>query len=350
MNEEHPHETDRENIEDVLRRLRDKTTKRNPLKTIYVVLFCISLSGIVLTLLFYGKESVAEETILPVLPVNPFTLVEMKGSSAIVWDITTDHILFEKEGDTPLPLASVTKLMTAYTAQIHAPSLLEIQIEEPDLLLEGDQGLIPGETWRLDDLLDFSLVTSSNDGMSAVAASIGKLSHAYADHTTRKEVFIQLMNKTAQNKELFSMSFTNESGLDSTDMSTTGGYGSAKDVARLLDLIMTEAPALLERTRDKTISLSSLSGFIHTGENTNISQGKITGLLGSKTGFTDLAGGNLAVVTNIGFNRPVAIVVLGSTLENRFSDVEKLVEATRDYIQVYEPILQERQKLQNEVE
>jgi D-alanyl-D-alanine carboxypeptidase len=48
----------------------------------------------------------------------------------------------------------------------------------------------------------------------------------------------------------------------------------------------------------------------------------------SKTGYTDLAGGNLAVVFDAGIGHPVAVVVLGSTKEERFTDVQRLVRAT----------------------
>jgi D-alanyl-D-alanine carboxypeptidase len=54
--------------------------------------------------------------------------------------------------------------------------------------------------------------------------------------------------------------------------------------------------------------------------------------LGSKTGFTDLAGGNLAVVFNIDFQKPFVVVVLNSSAEERFKDVKKMVEATISYV------------------
>jgi len=54
----------------------------------------------------------------------------------------------------------------------------------------------------------------------------------------------------------------------------------------------------------------------------------IPGILLSKTGYTDLAGGNLVVVFDAGINHRVAVVVLGSTQTARFTDVEKLIHAT----------------------
>jgi D-alanyl-D-alanine carboxypeptidase len=76
----------------------------------------------------------------------------------------------------------------------------------------------------------------------------------------------------------------------------------------------------------------SEDGFIHTAENTNKQVYSFPGLLGSKTGYTDYAGGNLAVVFDAGLNHPIAVVVLGSSLDGRFTDVRKLVDATAEYM------------------
>jgi len=62
--------------------------------------------------------------------------------------------------------------------------------------------------------------------------------------------------------------------------------------------------------------------------NTNIFVDKIPNLIASKTGFTDLAGGNLVIAFNADINRPIIISVLGSTEEGRFTDVLQLIEAT----------------------
>ena len=50
--------------------------------------------------------------------------------------------------------------------------------------------------------------------------------------------------------------------------------------------------------------------------------------MASKTGFTNLAGGNLAIIFDAGFMHPMTIVVLGSSAEGRFSDVVKLAKIT----------------------
>jgi D-alanyl-D-alanine carboxypeptidase len=76
------------------------------------------------------------------------------------------------------------------------------------------------------------------------------------------------------------------------------------------------------------VTAISEQGIPHTFANTNQDVEHIPNLLLSKTGFTDLAGGNLVVVYDAGINHPVAIVVLGSTEEGRFTDVKTLLNAT----------------------
>ena len=68
--------------------------------------------------------------------------------------------------------------------------------------------------------------------------------------------------------------------------------------------------------------------FAHLTKNTNIIVDKLPGVLASKTGFTDLAGGNLIMAFDIGLGHRIIISVLGSTKEARFEDLEKLYWAS----------------------
>ena len=81
-------------------------------------------------------------------------------------------------------------------------------------------------------------------------------------------------------------------------------------------------PLLLSSTKTNTF------GGMHP-ENTNKVVDAIGTVLASKTGYTTLAGGNLVVAFDAGVDRPIIVVVLGSTHQGRFYDVLKLVEATR---------------------
>ena len=87
-------------------------------------------------------------------------------------------------------------------------------------------------------------------------------------------------------------------------------------------------PDLLEPTTEYSTAITSAQGYTHEAVNTNYYLSRIPGLIGSKTGYTDLAGGNLVVAFNAGLDRPVIVTVLGSTRHDRFTDVQKLVDAT----------------------
>ena len=120
--------------------------------------------------------------------------------------------------------------------------------------------------------------------------------------------------------------YLNATGLDVSDH-LAGAYGSARDQAHLLATFYNNFADLLRCT---TLPKATLKG--PASVNTNLDVGKTIGIIGSKTGFTDLAGGNLAVVVDAGINHPVVIVVLGSTQSGRFTDVENLSQATLQYL------------------
>ena len=71
--------------------------------------------------------------------------------------------------------------------------------------------------------------------------------------------------------------------------------------------------------------LKSESGFYHTIKNTDYILDNIPDILFSKTGFTPLAGGNLVIIYKNEYGHEMAITVLGSTMDGRFTDVEKIV-------------------------
>ncbi|MES2214373.1 MAG: hypothetical protein V4465_03250, partial [Patescibacteria group bacterium] len=92
--------------------------------------------------------------------------------------------------------------------------------------------------------------------------------------------------------------------------------------------ILRTHPELLDATRNEIVRTTSLDNQIHTAHNTDTIVANIPGIKASKTGFTDLAGGNLVVAFDPELGRPIIISVLGSTAEERFSDVQRLVDAT----------------------
>lgn len=272
------------------------------------------------------QTSGGDEGVTETLPVS-LGNVPIAAEAAYVLDFTDRTVLFEKNADAQLPLASITKLMTAVAALKSAPPGTVLPIEEDHLAADGVGGIMVGERWRLDDLLMLILTRSSNDGARAVASIIGAVlapEEKTADEA--RKLFVNVMNETAQSLGLTQTYFINETGLDE-GLERAGGYGSARDVALLLEYVFRKHPVIFSATRSREVFVESGNGS-RTVENTNNAAEKIPGLIGGKTGLTDLAGGNLAVVIDVGVNHPVGIVVLGSTEENRFTDVSTLAWET----------------------
>lgn len=258
---------------------------------------------------------------------DPFTEINLEAKSAIVWDIINQQELFVKNPDVPLPLASLTKVMTAVTTSQMAPDT-KINIALEYLEPEGDSALIVGDTWTAGDLRDFTLLTSSNDGAFALAAA------TKAGTATNKEGdrlnFIKAMNEKAKEIGLTNSRFFNEHGLDRT-LEKGGAYGTARDMARLFEYALENQPGLLEATRYPNLHFASAEKA-YDAQNTNIFVSKIPNLIASKTGYTDLAQGNLVIAFDPGLNQPIIIAILGSSETGRFSDTLRLVEASMKYL------------------
>lgn len=257
------------------------------------------------------------------MPTDPFSELRLEASAAIVWDVETGEAVYAYNEERQLPLASLAKLMTALASMELLGEERVVRVESDAVRQEGDTGLLVGEEWSVRDLIDFMLVSSSNDGAYALAAAAGSLT---GTGSKGEDAFVERMNGIAEELGLAQTYFLNGTGLDPND-SVSGSYGSAKDVALLVEHILKTRPELLEATTYPAITFFSESGGMHTATNTNDSIPAIPGLIGSKTGFTNLAGGNLVVAFDVGVGRPFIAAVLGSTPDGRMKDIEQLVWA-----------------------
>lgn len=267
-------------------------------------------------LVWAGQNIGTEITAAPVAPLikNPYAKIDLEAKAAVVYDPDKNEILYSHNAYAPMPLASVTKIMTALAAYEGASPWQEITISPEILRAEGDSGLRRDERWRLADLIEFTLITSSNDGATALAA---------AGQTN----FISKMNALAQQLGLEQTNFNNPTGLD-LPTGEGGAYGSAFDVAKLMGYVLTNHPEILSATSQASWSVRSDSQLNHFASNTNTLARALPGLFASKTGYTDAAGGNLAVAVDLGLREPVIVVVLGSSEAGRFRDVNQLLTAT----------------------
>lgn len=257
-----------------------------------------------------------------------FENAEITAGAAYVWDIKNQKALYNKNAGTQLPLASLTKLMTVLVAYEALDPKEEIEITTQALLEEGDSRLATGQIFTLRQLANLTLITSSNDGAYALAAAAG----ARLDEQDATRAFIDAMNAKAEEIGLSQSYFTNPTGLDVSG-AVSGSYGSARDMAFLMEYLVRKHPEILEGTKEATSAVRNQEGLVFNVINTNEVSGEIPGLLGSKTGFTRLAGGNLVIVYDAGLNRPIAIAILGSTRAGRFSDVMTLIEKTAEALE-----------------
>ncbi len=301
----------------------------------------IAFATVAVTALGGSMTPLSQVASLPA-PFDPFASIKIYGKGAIVIDIPTGRTLYEKNSDVPLPLASLTKAALALVVAEALPLNSIITIPYYAGSATGAEHLSKGEKWRVQDVVDFTLVTSSNTGAKILAESAENIIRERYPEFPAGEAALSRMNALVKEIGLQYTYFLNVSGLD---LSTTqaGSYGSARDMAALFAYAASAEPSLYSGTAQNGVLLASADGNGRiTASNTNNAQGAIPGLIMGKTGLTDLAGGNLAVVFDVGLAHPVVAVVLGSTEYGRFEDMQKLVTTARKAIMGAEQIISDR--------
>lgn len=262
---------------------------------------------------------------------SSFADLPISAKAAVVWDVKNKRFLYEKNEQDVLPLASLTKLMTTLAAAELVPENTQVRIADQysGPLDERDPRLAIHKVWDIFDLISYTLLTSSNGGSKAIATVAGSMlsQKDRNDAQNPRDRFVEYINTKAKDLGLNSVRFYNDSGLDVNE-EQSGGYGNAKDVAYLMGYILSTHPELLESTKHGSQEIYSDNNIPFSLKNTNVIVEQIPGVLASKTGSTDLAQANLAVAFSPGLEGPYIAVILGSSFEERFNDMSKLVSAT----------------------
>jgi D-alanyl-D-alanine carboxypeptidase len=306
-------------------------TPGNRQAVIGVVILALLTVGVLVILLLSKPVSTPRPTSPDnATAFNPtvFEALPLEAKAVYMYDLNHKEVIYAHHEEIQLPLASLTKLMTAIVAAESLPNDTVVTIQASDLAPEGDSGLLPQERWRARDLLDFMLLVSSNDSAYILASAAGARTGTRdgSVNLSPREVFVGAMNEKAIELGLSQTYFLNETGLDKSE-EVSGGYGSARDVAQLFAYALEYLPSSLNATSYPGVTFTSLENRVHAATNTNEMIHGVPALIASKTGYTDLAGGNLAIAFDAGINRPVVIVVLGSSRDGRFRDVELLSAA-----------------------
>lgn len=289
-----------------------------------VLLGAILLASITLVAMASFKQSAPAHVVTaPVAAPGPnaYANLHLIGKSAIVYDLKTGETLYAQDADHPLALASLTKLITLYAATGVLQDASPVTLTKEALAQNGDAadfGFKQGETFAFKDIARLALVASSNTAAAAIAEA--------ASHSKNVDDS-QLLASAVAAAGLSHTHADNGTGLD-LNADEAGAYGTARDIAQLAGKLLEKAPDIAGSTIAPSISIRSEEGTLHSLPNTNQDVVKVPGILLSKTGYTDLAGGNLVVVYDAGIGHPVAVVVLDSTKTGRFTDVAQLIKAT----------------------
>lgn len=239
---------------------------------------------------------------------------ELTSQAVLVMDLPSSVILYEKNPHQRLFPASITKVMTAlvaldFYAQKSSAYKLDQLLEVKTSITDGKvMGLTVGEKLTFENLLYAALVDSANDAAYAIADNF----------PGGVEKFVVKMNEKAKELSMTDTNFTNPIGFEDDQH-----YSTASDLSRLASsALQNPVIAQVVGTAQITVPNSDFSKFYNL-QNVNELLGKVPGVLGLKTGWTDQAGECLvtAITRN---NHQVLFIVLGS--KDRFGETEKLID------------------------
>lgn len=325
------------------RKAKKKTTKKSPQFNYQPYLFGLMVVGLGVFGLLSADQSTDANTAQVRAGAVEFSLPKTKlfeqlesldliAESVVVYDINQDVVVYEKAGSTVRPLASLTKIMTALAVMEYTQPDTEVTLTQTDIAQPGDNGLLVDSTWVIDDLVKVMLVTSSNDAAYGIQRVLNESINTDpvfqngVDRVGGTNSSIWAMNSLAKEYNLENSVFVDTAGLDQGDGIQSGSFGTAADVAHLIAALWKQYPKISRTTTKPTVELSDSSGREYTFLNTNEAIDQLPGLVASKTGYTDLAKGNLAVVVVTESGDEYAIVVMGSGYKERFQDVVKIAD------------------------
>jgi len=250
--------------------------------------------------------------------------LEIEAKSAISILLTkngTEKTLFEKDINNKLPLASLTKLMTAYVILENYNLSKEIKVTKEAVNQEGDFGKLEiGRIYTVEYLLYPLLMESSNDAAFALVNDYEGMN---------RESFVGLMNQTAEKINLESTYFFNPTGLEPEEDKLTAqlNYSTVANLVKLTKELL-KKPLIWE-----ILSTPAYSLYGPELRNTNEllwdeALSWRTMIVGGKTGYTEKAGGCIVLVLKTPKNKGYLINIILGTKDNneRFNEMKKLVE------------------------
>lgn len=251
------------------------------------------------------------------LPISPFPIIKQNVAvpnlisvASCALDGNTSTLLFNKNKDKRLPMASLAKIMTAFII-LKDNNLDELVTIKPNSIKiaaeESQMGLNPGDKIKVRDLLYGLLVYSANDGAKALA-----------DYKSgSEEKFVKLMNDEAKELGLKNTHFSNVSGIDAPEQ-----YSSAYDLA-LLFKCTGENPLFLQMINTKEYEFTSVGGTHYLLTNTDELLGTEPRIIGGKTGSTEQAGRCFISLASQNDHKVITVIM---NSPDRFGETKNLLD------------------------
>ncbi|HJN62468.1 MAG TPA: serine hydrolase [Candidatus Parcubacteria bacterium] len=270
-----------------------------------------------------AQTIVLEKELRDLKPIRDHRVEELELSAKTIISVLftssqkEGRVLFDKESERKLPIASLTKLMTAYLVLENYDLDQVVEISKEAVEEEGDFGnLRIGERLSIRNLLYLFLIESSNDAAFAISQLVGE------------DNFFGWMNLKANVFGLKDTFFVNSTGLDPDDLEDPINYSTAKDLVKLVDNLF-DYPLIWEILSKKEYDLYDSDGVFHhklinTNELLTADEPWVSRIIGGKTGWTPEAQGCLILILEAPKGKGYLVnVILGS--EDRFEDMKELI-------------------------
>ena len=271
-----------------------------------------SASLVYALLLMFTGNALAQTVLIPAPP-------QVAGSSYLLMDPKSGHILMENNSAERLPPASLTKMMTAYIVE---RELDEGRIAMKDMVpisvkawkTEGSRTYVrEGTRVAVEDLLRGVVIQSGNDASVALAEYIAG----------SEDAFVDIMNQQAQLLGMQNTSFENATGLPSPNH-----YSTAHDLALLAQAIINDYPENYPLYAEKHFTFNNIRQ-----PNRNSLLWRDESVDGLKTGHTEEAGYCLVASAKRDDTRFIAVVMGARSSESRSQEVQKMLNYGFRYYQ-----------------
>jgi len=225
-----------------------------------------------------------------------------------------EKVLLSKNPEDVLPIASLTKLMTAlivfedenYDLEKTWVTISKTAADQEKVPNYGDLDKEVGKKFKVGTLLNLMLVYSSNDAAYALAEEVGI------------KDFVNKMNQKAREIGMEKTAFFNPTGLRDGDLNLS----TANDLLKMVSYILKEKPEIFEMTKEKGVFKASNSIF-----DIILPEGKE--LVGGKTGYLPEAGGCMIYIFKDESGTLFLNIILGTNkVEERVNQTQKLVDWT----------------------